>query len=243
MSPTIRIDDDVFDELKKHAEPFVDTPNTVLRRLLNLGDVGSAESTAWGRPRLRTSRKRSKPHQFGEGGAGDASAAPATKARGRRGRRPARSSHESAYELPMLEIISEHGGRAAAREVLDELETRLNGQLTEVDRQELASGDVRWRNRAQFVRLRLVEQGDMVKDSPRGIWEISDQGRAGSRPRPHERRARDHRGRARRPDVRRRSCGRRADRGRGWSRFERPVGRPREQPRACWQRAARTTSS
>jgi hypothetical protein len=48
--------------------------------------------------------------------------------------------------------------------------------LTEVDRQQLSSGDVRWRNRAQFVRLRLVEQGDMVKDSPRGVWEISEQG-------------------------------------------------------------------
>ncbi len=77
----------------------------------------------------------------------------------------------------MLQIISEHGGRAAAREVIDELGTRLHGQLTEMDNEQLASGDVRWRNRAQFVRLRLVEQGDMVKDSPRGIWEISDQGR------------------------------------------------------------------
>lgn len=78
----------------------------------------------------------------------------------------------------MLAIIEEHGGRAASREVLDELETRLGDRLTELDRQELASGDIRWRNRAQFVRLRLVEQGDMVKDSPRGMWEISDKGRA-----------------------------------------------------------------
>lgn len=77
----------------------------------------------------------------------------------------------------MLQILSEHGGRAAAREVIDELETRLDGQLTELDNEQLASGDVRWRNRAQFVRLRLVEQGDMVKDSPRGTWELSDQGR------------------------------------------------------------------
>ena len=176
MSPTIRIDDDVFDELKKHAEPFVDTPNTVLRRLLNLGDFGSAESDG-----------------VGEAGVVDEQDAPkridsAREERGTRQRRrrtkaprPPRAKtgsilNESAYELPMLEIISEHGGRAAAREVLDELETRLNGQLTDVDKQELASGDVRWRNRAQFVRLRLVEKGDMVKDSPRGVWEISDQG-------------------------------------------------------------------
>ena len=32
--PTIRIDDDVFEGLKKLAEPFVDSPNSVVRRLL-----------------------------------------------------------------------------------------------------------------------------------------------------------------------------------------------------------------
>lgn len=175
MSPTIRIDEDVLDELKNHAEPFVDTPNSVLRRLLNLGDAGSTES-----------------HGVEEAGVADEEAPKRTDSareeRGTRQRRrrtkatrPPRAKtgsilNESAYELPILEIIGEHGGRAAAREVLDELETRLNGQLTPVDKQKLASGDVRWRNRAQFVRLRLVENGDMVKDSPRGVWEISDQG-------------------------------------------------------------------
>jgi hypothetical protein len=37
MMPTIRVDDDVFRGLQKKATPFVDTPNDVLRRLLNLG--------------------------------------------------------------------------------------------------------------------------------------------------------------------------------------------------------------
>ena len=77
----------------------------------------------------------------------------------------------------MLEIIAEHGGRAPAREVLDELETRLSGKLTKVDHATLGSGDIRWRNRAQFVRLRLIQEGDLVKDSPRGVWELTDQGR------------------------------------------------------------------
>ena len=36
MSPTIRIDNEVLDKLKEHAEPFVDTPNSVLRRILEL---------------------------------------------------------------------------------------------------------------------------------------------------------------------------------------------------------------
>jgi hypothetical protein len=34
----IEIDDDVFNILKSLAEPFVDTPNTVLRRILNIGE-------------------------------------------------------------------------------------------------------------------------------------------------------------------------------------------------------------
>ena len=176
MSPTIRIDDDVFDELKRHAEPFVDTPNTVLRRILGLGEGGleSSHTNSELEPVAVERAARSV----------RAEALRGTRQRRRRTRatRPPRAKtgtilHESAYELPMLGIISEHGGRAAAGEVLDELKTRLDGQLTEVDRQELASGDVRWRNRAQFVRLRLVEEGDMVKDSPRGIWEITEQGR------------------------------------------------------------------
>jgi len=36
MTPTIRVDDDVFSALQKRAKPFVDTPNSVLRQLLGL---------------------------------------------------------------------------------------------------------------------------------------------------------------------------------------------------------------
>jgi len=38
MSPTIRIDDEVFETLKGRGEAFVDTPNSVLRRVLKLED-------------------------------------------------------------------------------------------------------------------------------------------------------------------------------------------------------------
>jgi hypothetical protein len=82
------------------------------------------------------------------------------------------------YELPILEILSENGGRVPTREVIDALGERLDGMLQEADYEHLASGDVRWRNRAQFVRLKLIDRGDMLKGSPRGMWEISDQGRS-----------------------------------------------------------------
>ena len=43
MTPTIRVDDEVYALLQQRGEAFVDTPNTVLRRILGLSD--SDEST------------------------------------------------------------------------------------------------------------------------------------------------------------------------------------------------------
>ncbi|MEU0472901.1 hypothetical protein ACFW5S_04920 [Streptomyces olivaceus] len=36
MSPTIRVDKEVYEALQQRAEPFVDTPNSTLRRILGL---------------------------------------------------------------------------------------------------------------------------------------------------------------------------------------------------------------
>ena len=46
MSPTIRIDDDVYDWLQGQAVPFDDTPNSVLRRLAGLDEAGRRTSAA-----------------------------------------------------------------------------------------------------------------------------------------------------------------------------------------------------
>ena len=80
------------------------------------------------------------------------------------------------YEIPILEILRDNGGRAPTREVIDALGDRLGGRLTDADRERLSSGEIRWRNRAQFARLSLIDQGYMTKGSPRGVWEISEQG-------------------------------------------------------------------
>jgi Mrr N-terminal domain len=170
VSPTIEIDEEVLALLKQNAEPFVDTPNSVVRRLLGL-----AESSSNGHKPFETL------------GADLASPSRRGRKAGTRARRSRRSESKRAlagtilpheeYELPILAILDQHAGRAPTREVLDELGERLRGKLTPADYEPLSSGDIRWRNRAQFVRLRLTERGDMVKDSPRGLWEITDQGR------------------------------------------------------------------
>jgi hypothetical protein len=162
----ISIDEEVLTLLKTNAEPFVDTPNSVLRRLLGLPaatngripDTVDPEGTAL-RPEPRKQRRRR------------------TRRSEVKRAQPGTTLADDEYEIPILTILDEHGGRAPTREVLDELGERLADQLMSADHQALASGDIRWRNRAQFVRLRLIERGDMASGSPRGLWEITDRGR------------------------------------------------------------------
>lgn len=176
MSPTIRIDEDVYEALKNRAEPFTDTPNSVLREVLGLAtasDTGNSETTAGERPPAR------------EGGAGLRSPQRSRSTRSKKVRKEEKRSRAATgtilrgeeYEAPILESLVARRGRAPSAEVMEELGERLHGKLMDKDHEVLDSGQVRWRNRAQFVRLRLVERGDMVKGSPRGIWEITEQGR------------------------------------------------------------------
>lgn len=171
------VDDDVFEALQRLAEPLVDDINSVLRRLLNLDSPS---------PTVATERIEAP------GLTGSSSDSPPVAAPGRKIRRAtkkravkpkksraARGSllPESEYELPMLEFLVEAGGRAPASEVVEAIGARLKDRFTPTDLEALDSGDIRWKSRTQFVRLKLIKQGAMVKDAPRGIWEISDLGR------------------------------------------------------------------
>lgn len=54
--PIIRVDDEVFAWLTKHATPFVDTPNSVLRRFARLDKERTMESGTRPATPTRTSR-------------------------------------------------------------------------------------------------------------------------------------------------------------------------------------------
>jgi hypothetical protein len=163
------IDDEVYAALQESAVPLEDDVNSVLRRLLGL-DSGEGS--------------------VGEGSGAQAAArsaagslSPGSPKRGK-SRRKARTRApkgsilpEAEYELPILRALDEMGGRGPTSEVIDRVGKELDGKLTDADRQKLGSGEFRWKNRAQFVRLRLVEQGEMASGSPRGTWEISNRGR------------------------------------------------------------------
>ncbi len=52
----------------------------------------------------------------------------------------------------------------------------LAAKLTDLDRQPLQSGEVRWGNRLGFARLRAIDRGHIRSDSRRGLWELTDAG-------------------------------------------------------------------
>ena len=85
---------------------------------------------------------------------------------------------EREYELPILQELLAKGGSGHATEITDGVGKRLEGKLTRLDHDFLDSGDVRWRNRTQFTRHTLKTRGLIKADSPRGIWELTDAGRA-----------------------------------------------------------------
>lgn len=86
---------------------------------------------------------------------------------------------ESQYRVPILRVLSEMGGSAKASDVLERVGEIMKPQLKKVDFEPLASGpdNPRWRNAAQWARNSMVNQGFLKRDSPRGVWEITEVGR------------------------------------------------------------------
>jgi Mrr N-terminal domain/SeqA protein N-terminal domain len=171
MTSTIEIDDDLFELLKRHAEPFVDTPSDVLRRLLDglpksmrAKQVGSRALSATGAPARRRNIKGKKDN---------------TRKGSVKHRRAPSSAllSERAYERPLLDVLDAAGGRLPTREAIAAVGERVVDQLMPMDHDVMGPGQERWESRVQFTRLRLVETGLLEKNSPRGVWEISDAGR------------------------------------------------------------------
>ena len=164
MTSTIEIDDDIFELLKRHAEPFVDTPSDVLRRLLSDLPGSTQAKHMGGAPTRRRSAKGQRGNARKEGV--------------KRRRAPSNALlSEKAYELPLLDVLDTAGGRLPTREAVAAVGERVADQLMAMDHDVMDQGQERWESRVQFTRLRLVEAGLLEKNSPRGVWEISDAGR------------------------------------------------------------------
>ncbi len=91
-----------------------------------------------------------------------------------------RRTPQSAYRLPLLQVLIELGGRGRSHLVLARLLERMQPLLKGVDYQPLPSnpGLPRWRNTAYWARTLLTKEGLLNPHSSYGVWEITDAGRA-----------------------------------------------------------------
>jgi restriction system protein len=96
----------------------------------------------------------------------------------RRGRRSLGSVPRGEYRFPILETLMEIGSEGKVLEVMTKVEERMKDRLTSVDYQTLKGGEKRWEKNAHWMRYQLVKEGCLAKDSPRGIWRITDKGKA-----------------------------------------------------------------
>ena len=83
-------------------------------------------------------------------------------------------------QTPQAEIIEclvvslrELGGYAHCNEVLEVMAQKLRGKLLPGDLQSDKSHGAKWRHNAHWARLKLVHDGVLVKNSPRGYWQLS----------------------------------------------------------------------
>jgi len=161
--PVMRISEDTWKRLQTWAVPLEDSPDDALRRVL---DAAEAQ-----RPRKGGAEAVPEPVPSELPGA-----APFQR---RKRRSRVQKLSQDAYRGPILVALRELGGSGSMAEVLDRVFQEVEGRLTEADRERLASGtDVRWRNTAAWERFKMVEEGLLASDSPRGTWELTEKGAA-----------------------------------------------------------------
>jgi len=89
-------------------------------------------------------------------------------------------AQQATYRLPILEVLDEFGGKGHVQEILPKVKLAMEarGLLRQRDYGDVPSGgEEYWRNLARWERKVMVDLGLLRSGSPRGIWEITEEGR------------------------------------------------------------------
>lgn len=158
--PVMRISEETWKRLQSWAIPLEDSPDDALRRVLDAAEA-QRERDPGGAP-IQEPVIRQAP-------------SPIPQRRRRRGR--IQKLPQDAYRGPILVALNELGGSGSMAQVLDGVFEKVKARLTDADHERLPSGtDVRWRNTAAWERFKMVEDGLLSSDSPRGTWELTGAG-------------------------------------------------------------------
>jgi hypothetical protein len=148
---SVELSEATYRKLLRRSTSFDDTPEDVINRLLDV--VGDRDPLR--RQEIKEAVHKNRPRA-----------------------KPGSILPERDYWKPILEVIVEGGGSVPANDVVERVGDRLRNALKPRDFEQLATGEVRWRNRVRFARLRMRQVGLLSDTSHRGLWEITDSGRA-----------------------------------------------------------------
>jgi Mrr restriction endonuclease-like protein len=81
------------------------------------------------------------------------------------------------FRLPLMKAVLELGGSAQVPEIRRVMEKKMKPLLTDRDYEHVSTGEPRWWNAICWERANLVREGLFKNSSPRGIWELSEQGK------------------------------------------------------------------
>lgn len=82
------------------------------------------------------------------------------------------------FEVPILKALVVLGGKTTMSQLRDELSETMKDHFSEPDLRIYPNGSIRWYGTAVSTRKPLVQRGEVMPNSPRGIWEITPKGRA-----------------------------------------------------------------
>ena len=152
--PTIRIDEEVFNGLKQLAEPFVDSPNAVVRRLLI--EKGILPQTSL---KPKTS---SRPPVVPE-----------------RVLTPLLTPQQIYEQFLLVTLAENFAGRGDKRSVTKGVIERMlkQGFIGPADLELVATGETKAENTITWGRNALKNRGLIARGSKRGIWELTEEGR------------------------------------------------------------------
>jgi Mrr N-terminal domain len=149
MMPTVRITDQTWERLKKWAVPLEDTPNDAISKVLDLAE------------KVPQAKQEALPKAV----------AADIKAKKRKQLTPQKD-----FRRPLMQVIRDLGGRATTSKVRPALLKIIQSDLLDGDYYHVSSGDERWWNAACWERKDLVEEGLFERNSPRGVWALSEAG-------------------------------------------------------------------
>jgi hypothetical protein len=147
--PTVRLDDEVFEGLKSLAEPLVDTPNSVIRRLLEANGTLKKRPAAVAKPVPLKAQRDQTPQ----------------------------SIYEENLLCVLHEQFRGKGNKKdVTHAVIERMMKR--GLIPPADMEFVATGETRAENKISWGRNLLKNRGLLRADAPRAVWELTAEGRA-----------------------------------------------------------------